>query len=164
MTRDCSSATQDRHSPYRGEMLLSGVSATLRLFFAETRSMSVIGILQQLCFRDYTAPRMLSRKWRVVVFAMAFLSVLLRPCAAGPIKMQWLLFCRPKRLPSTFTRFAPVPPSPTIFHLDLTHIIPPPEFRTHDPKAPNPTAEILQAPGWDSAPPCRPPAWLPITI
>ena len=123
--------------------------------------MSVIGILQQLCFRDYTAPRMLSRKWRVVVFAMAFLSVLLRPCAAGPIKMQWLLFCRPKRLPSTFTRFAPVPPSPTIFHLDLTHIIPPPEFRTHDPntvvvdEAANATAKILHAPRWDQYPPCQ---------
>jgi hypothetical protein len=131
-------------------------------------SMSAMAILQQLYFRGYTARRMLSRERRMAVLAMVFLSLPSHPCAAGPIhkrQLQTFMFCVPPKLsfPSVFPRFVPFPPSPTArFHLDgydLTHIIAPVEFRTHNPEAVITTAAILQIQRWDPPPP-PPPCWL----
>src|SRR5881396_882824 len=76
---------------------------------------------------------MLSRKWRLVVFAMAFLSVQSHPCAAGPIKRPTFTICIPEPFSLRgFPRSAFLPSPTTMFHLlrvDLTHITAPPEFQ-----------------------------------
>src|ERR1700683_2078684 len=81
-----------------------------------------------------------SRKWRLLVFVMAFTCVVPHRSVAGPV------FCtpvkppipRPDPLSYLFPRSVASPQMPTTgFHLggvDLTHITPPPEFRAHDPK------------------------------
>lgn len=133
-------------------------------------SMSSIAILQQFYSGDYTVPRMLSRKWILVVFAIAFLCVLSQRCAAGPIKRRppivEIVDCtREFSLvsPSPFSQSPPFPPPPaTVLHLDgivLTHIMTPPEFRTPHPKATSATTDIFQALGWH--PTCRLAPWLP---
>jgi hypothetical protein len=131
---------------------------------------SVMAILQPPYFRNYTVRRLLPRKWRLVLFAMTFLSLPSHPSAAEPIKRNFVM-CRPElSLPNGFLpRSVLFPPSPaTIFHwdaVDLTHIIVPPEFRTHDSKAANARAERPQAPRWyPPAPPPCPPGWFPSSI
>lgn len=114
--------------------------------------------------------RMLSRKWLLVVFAMAFLSVLSQRCAAGPIKRRPpivnIVDCTREfsfASPSPFPQSLPFLPSPTaVFHLDevvLTHTIDLAEFRTRDRKASSATADIFQQLGWHQT--CRLAPWLP---
>jgi hypothetical protein len=150
----------------------SGIPAAINLWTAsspfQTGILSDMATLQQLYSRDYTVRRMLSRKWRLVVFAMGF-SILPHHCAAGPIKKPKFVICLPRELsfvPIPFPRRVTFPPSPTtVFHLggvDLTHIIAPSEFRKPNPKAARPTGDILQTPRWppDEPAPCRPfPGW-----
>src|SRR5208282_725647 len=112
---------------------------------------------------------MLSRKWRLVVFATVFLFVPSRRCAAGPIRRNMCMpeFYFPKDL---FSRSAPIPTSPTtIFHMDgdlLTHIVVPPEFRIRDSRTANATAAMQQVLGWDAdVPQFSPPGYhLPSTL
>ena len=120
-----------------------------------------MAVLQQLYSRDYTAWRMPSRKWRLIVFAMGF-SLMPHHCAAGPIKKPKFVICLPGELsfvPSPFPRLVTFPLSPTtVFHVDgvdLTHVIAPPKFRTSNPKAVGATADILQTPRWPNDEPHR---------
>src|SRR5208282_3931637 len=120
--------------------------------------MSAMAILQQVSSRDYNCSTMLpSRKWRLVLFAMAFLWPSNR-CLAGPISKSMCRpdFAFPQEFPvpkDLFPRSVAIPASPrTIFLLDTvdrTHIIVPPEFRMHDSRAANATAEMPQAPRRD---------------
>src|SRR5215467_1983140 len=100
---------------------------------------------------------MLSRKQRLAVFGVALLSILSHPCTAGPIHVKWFT-CSPEpslppplSLPSVFPRPVLFPPPPTkvidLGAVDLSHIAAPLEFRTHDPKIANATAETLN-PWW----------------
>src|SRR5271169_2597962 len=111
---------------------------------------------------------MLFRKWRLVVFAISFLSVLSHHGAAGPIYRRTLIlfscFPRPSfASPNLFSPSVPFPPSPTNgFHLDgvdLTHIIAPPEFRAHYPEAASATVSVMQNPYWLWPPPLTEPCW-----
>ena len=126
--------------------------------------MSAMAILQQLHFGTRLSGAMLSRKWRVVVFAMAFLSLSSHRCSAGPIKIPKFVICIPGELlsfvPRSFRQPVASPTLPTtFFHLDgvnLSQIAAPPEFRSSTLTSPRVTPGILQTPRWsDERPPCR---------
>ena len=77
--------------------------------------MSAMAILQQLHFGTRLSGAMLSRKWRVVVFAMAFLSLSSHRCSAGPIKIPKFVICIPGELLSFVPRsFRQPVASPTL--------------------------------------------------
>jgi hypothetical protein len=112
---------------------------------------------------------MLSRRWRLAIFALAFLSLQSQLCAAGPIHRRppiiEIVDCTRQFsfASSTFRQYLPFPPSPTTaFHLDavvLTRASAPPEFRRPYPKATSVTTDIFHA--LRSHPSCRLAPWLP---
>jgi|SRR5580692_1338246 hypothetical protein len=81
---------------------VDGLNQRARRRDFDSRWMSVMAILQPPYFRNYTVRRLLPRKWRLVLFAMAFLSVPFHPSAAEPIKRNFVM-CRPEHsLPNRF--------------------------------------------------------------
>src|SRR5580693_2363748 len=106
-----------------------------------------------------------SRKWRQLVFVLAFICVVPRRSVAGPLS------CTPVESPvpllnpfsSLFPRSVAFPQLPTIIFqlggVNLTHITAPPEFRAHDSETKNATGLILPTdlrpppcPVWDGRP------------
>lgn len=97
---------------------------------------------------------MASRKLRLVLFAIAFFSLLSR-CAAGPIRGNLCVrdFSPSKDL---FPQFLPVSSAPkTVFHLDgvdLTHLVIPLEFRRPDSRSANANDATPQIQLWNPLP------------
>jgi hypothetical protein len=94
--------------------------------------------------------RMPLRKWRLLVFVLAFTCIVPHRSVAGPVPMKYWLFCTEVEPPpvahnpfSLFPRSVAFPQlqhPTTMFRLDginLTRITTPPQFRVHDPKAAN---------------------------
>src|SRR5437899_2827428 len=104
-----------------------------------------------------------SRKWRPLVFVLAFTCVVPHHCVAGPMPRR---LCRvepplvppPNPFSNLFPRSVAFPQLPTTMlplgGVNLTHITAPPEFRAHESKTANATGVILRTSPWP--PPCRP--------
>src|SRR5215469_4898230 len=118
---------------------------------------------------DCNPPRMLSRRRRLAVLAMALSCVLCQPSAAGPMPpMPFVLFCAPNEGPDE-SPFAPSPfPTPVLFppspkarslqkRANLSHILAPPEFRRLNPIPTSAKTDIgrIQLCVPDPLPPCR---------
>jgi len=88
----------------------------------------------------------MSSRRRLFAFALVCICAVSQRCFAGPLRP-----CTPEArrfsLPNPFPRASsfPQPPTPMfrLYEINLTQIPTPPEFRTHDTKAPNASGVIL---------------------